>query len=192
MPYDATECEINYRDALHSSTDISLLGLIKEVFCHYSFKYVFDPFSSLTPPGIHIMQMLECLMSQKSLKLSLLCCSNRMVPTTLHSRSLGHSSVSFNLLRFSLVHLSFQLLYYSALIDSFINTFYHFVGVFTLLLPSSPEFDWHFYDRYKGLLVGLLNSILLASFPEILSCSLAWTIFCGLILPNSLCLFLVY
>ena len=141
MPYGTTGCKINYKDVLHNSTDTCLLDLIQEVFCHYSFKYAFDPLSSLTPLAIHTMQMLECLMTYRSFKLYFLCCSNRMVFTTLHSRSLSHFQYHLICSRFSLVYFSFQLLYYSALTGSFINTFYHFVEVFTVPLPSSPDFD---------------------------------------------------
>lgn len=88
------------------------------------------------------------------------------------------------------MYFSFQLLYYSALIGSFINTFYHFAEVFTvpslLLLILISIFVTIIRD-----LVGILNSIFLLLFPRF-CLVLDWDIFCGLILPNYLCLFLVY
>ena len=122
---------------------VCFLHQVREVFSHYFFKYVFYLFfppSLSFPSGIPIMLMLVCLMlSPKSLRLSSFlgitfsfCCSNWVISTTLYSRFLVCPSTSSNLLLIPLVYFSFQLLYSSVLISSFLY-FVSFIYLFILI-----------------------------------------------------------
>ena len=98
----------------------SFLSHIREFFIYNLFKYFLWLFLS-SPSGTPVMQMLVCLMSQRSQTLlssfHSSFCSLAVISTTLSSTSLIYSSASINLLLDLLEYFSFQILCYSCFLN---------------------------------------------------------------------------